>query len=96
MSRLFLLPLIAAMATFAVHAQSTTPAPTEQKPQTDKSAPADRNCIADTGSHIRSAKPRCLPVNGHSYSQQDIQRTGQTRLGPALQQLDPSVTVRGR
>jgi hypothetical protein len=101
MSRLFLLPLVAAMATFAVHAQSAPPAPTEQKAQTDKAAPADhalsdRNCVTDTGSMIRSTKPRCLPVNGHSYSQEDIRRTGQTELGPALQQLDPSVTVHGR
>ena len=101
MSRIFLLPLIAAMATFAVHAQSATPTPAEQKAQPDKAAPADhvlsdRNCVTDTGSMIRSTKPRCLPVNGRSYSQDDIQRTGQTHLGPALQQLDPSITVRGR
>ncbi len=101
MSRIFLLPLFAAMATFAVHAQSSIPTQTGQDARTDKAAPADRalsdrNCVTDTGSMIRSTKPRCLPVNGRSYSQDDIQRTGQTHLGPALQQLDPSITVRGR
>lgn len=103
MPRISLLPLalITAMATFAVHAQSSTSTQTEPQAQADKAAPADhvldnRNCVTDTGSMIRSSKPRCLPVNGHSYTQEDIQRTGQTKLGPALQQLDPSVTVRGR
>jgi hypothetical protein len=34
-------------------------------------------------------------VAGNSYSQQDLQRTGATDVGRALQMLDPSVTVRG-
>ncbi len=54
-----------------------------------------RNCIRDTGSHIPPPKGQCLPVAGRSYSQQDIQRTGATDVGRALQMLDPSVTVRG-
>ena len=32
---------------------------------------------------------------GNSYSQQDIQRTGATNIGQALQMLDPSITVHG-
>lgn len=58
--------------------------------------PGDRNCIRDTGSLIPPKKGECLPVAGRSYSQQDIQRTGQTTLGPALRDLDPSISVRGR
>ena len=54
-------------------------------------APGDRNCIRDTGSHIPPPKGQCLPVSGRSYSQEDIQRTGQQNIGQALQQLDPSV-----
>lgn len=54
-----------------------------------------RMCIRDTGSHIPPPKGQCLPVNGSSYSQQDIQRTGANTIGQALQMLDPSVTVRG-
>ena len=56
--------------------------------------PNDRNCIRDTGSLIPAKKGRCLPVTGRSYSQQDLLRTGQPDLGEALQQLDPSITVR--
>lgn len=54
-----------------------------------------RSCIRDTGSHIPPAKGQCLPVTGRSYSQRDIQNTGATNLGQALQMLDPSVTVHG-
>lgn len=54
-----------------------------------------RQCIRDTGSHIPPPKGQCLPVPGNSYSQQDIQRTGATNIGQALQMLDPSMTVHG-
>lgn len=57
--------------------------------------PGDRNCIRDTGSLIPPKKGQCLPVAGRSYSKQDLDSTGKTTLGPALQQLDPSVSVRG-
>lgn len=54
-----------------------------------------RMCIRDTGSHIPPPKGQCLPVAGNSYSQKDIQRTGATNVGQALQMLDPSVQIRG-
>jgi hypothetical protein len=58
--------------------------------------PLDSNmCVRDTGSHIRPPKGQCLPVNGNSYSRQDIQRTGAVTTGQALQMLDPSVTIHG-
>jgi len=57
--------------------------------------PGDRNCIQSTGSLIPAKPGTCLPVAGRSYSQQDIRNTGSPTLGPALQQLDPSVTVSG-
>lgn len=57
--------------------------------------PDDRNCIRETGSHIPAKKGQCLPVNGRSYSQEDLRRTGEPELGRALQKLDPSITVRG-
>ncbi len=54
-----------------------------------------RQCIRDTGSHIPPPKGQCLPVAGNSYSQRDLQRTGATDLGRALQMLDPSVRISG-
>jgi len=66
------------------------------QPSTQHAAPPDdRNCIRETGSHIPAKKGHCLPVAGRSYSQQDLQRTGEPELGRALQKLDPSITVRG-
>ncbi|HEY9131510.1 MAG TPA: hypothetical protein VIM98_07100 [Dyella sp.] len=80
----------------AVHAQADTQA--QPQPQAKQSAvkPGDRNCIRDTGSLIKPKDGACLPVAGRSYGQEDLQRTGKTRLGPALQDLDSSVTVGGR
>lgn len=57
--------------------------------------PGDRQCIRDTGSLIPPKPGQCLPVAGRSYSKQDIDATGETRLGPALEKLDPAVTIRG-
>lgn len=58
-------------------------------------APGDRNCLRDTGSHIPPKKGECLPVAGSSYSREELQRTGQTNIGQALQQLDPAVQISG-
>ncbi|HUB88666.1 MAG TPA: hypothetical protein VMA74_02960 [Dyella sp.] len=58
--------------------------------------PGDRQCIRDTGSLIPAKKGECLPVPGRSYSKQDIDATGETTLGPALQRLDPAITTYGR
>jgi len=57
--------------------------------------PGDRQCIRDTGSLIPAKKGECLPVPGRSYSKQDIDATGETTLGPALQRLDPAITTHG-
>ncbi|WP_266180996.1 hypothetical protein [Dyella humicola] len=58
--------------------------------------PGDRNCLQTTGSLIPAKPGTCLTsAVGRSYSQDDIYRTGQPNLGPALQMLDPSITVRG-
>lgn len=58
-------------------------------------APGSRNCIRDTGSHIRRHDQACLPVNGNSYSHEDLERTGNPNVGQALQQLDPAVQISG-
>ncbi len=76
-------------------ATAATPAPAGNNAQRPVPAPGDRTCIRDTGSHIPPPKGQCLPVAGTSYSHQDIQRTGATDVGHALQMLDPSVQVRG-
>lgn len=72
------------------------PAAATNAPQSHSAIkPGDRNCIRDTGSLIKPKPGQCLPVAGRTYSQQDINRTGERSLGPVLQNLDPSITVRG-
>lgn len=58
-------------------------------------APGSRNCIRDTGTHIKRRDQACLPLNGNSYTREDLERTGDPNIGRALQQLDPSVQVTG-
>lgn len=57
--------------------------------------PGNRNCLRDTGSLIPAKKGECLPVAGRSYTKQEIDATGETTLGPALEKLDPAITTRG-
>ena len=57
--------------------------------------PGDRDCLRSTGSRIPARKGGCLPVVGHSYSREEILRTGSPDAGGALRQLDPSVQVHG-
>lgn len=65
---------------------------------------ADRNCLRHTGSRITASRnatrirkhddktpPECANAPGRSYTQEDLQRTGQTNVADALRMLDPSV-----
>lgn len=58
-------------------------------------APGSRNCIRDTGSHIKRHDQACLPLNGNSYSHDDLERTGNPNVGRALQDLDPRIQIGG-
>ncbi|MGO4703928.1 hypothetical protein [Dyella sp. 2RAB6] len=51
----------------------------------------DHNCLRQTGSHIPPKKGKCIPAPGRVYDKQDLDRTGEQKLGPALRKLDPSV-----
>jgi hypothetical protein len=64
-------------------------------PVAKKTKLSDRNCIRYTGSHIsRREKGQCTGAVGRSYDREDIERTGATDIGQALQRLDPSISVR--
>ncbi|MEY2114211.1 MULTISPECIES: hypothetical protein [Rhodanobacter] len=77
-------------------ATATRPAGSSSQPSAPSAArPDEYNCIRETGSHIPARQGRCLPVNGRSYTLQELQRTGEPELGRALQKLDPRITVRG-
>ncbi len=51
----------------------------------------DPQCVRDTGTRIRDPERQCLDQPGASYSQQDIQSTGEIDTGSALKKLDPRV-----
>lgn len=78
----------------ATTAQQTTTSNTDVALGTKQvPAPGSRNCIRDTGSHIKHRDQACLPVPGNSYSREDLERTGHPDIGQALQRLDPSVQI---
>ena len=108
MKKLILTTALIAAAGFggAAFAQTTTDGSATMATQQTATANADatakqvpepgsRNCVRETGSHIRRHDQPCLPVNGNSYSKEDLDRTGYGNIGQALQALDPNVQVTG-
>jgi hypothetical protein len=49
-------------------------------------------CVSGTGSRI-AASGNCAEF-GHTYTHEDIEHTGETTVGAALRDLDPTITVR--
>jgi hypothetical protein len=64
------------------------------KPGTQVAAASEPNsaCLSETGSRIPKTGTGCSAF-GHSYSNEDINRTGSTTAGGSLRLMDPSVTV---
>jgi hypothetical protein len=66
------------------------------QPRPDTRVAADsavRPCSVASASRLASKPGECSATPGRTYSQEDVQRTGQTNVGDALQMLDPSITV---
>jgi len=78
--------IVAGVALFGC--ASTTPN-AKAKPAT-AAVVKDPTCLTETGSRIPGAKCRGY---GRSYSNEDIERTGQTSAADALALVDPSITV---
>lgn len=49
----------------------------------------DPQCVKDTGTRIQDPKRKCVGQPGASYTQRDIQNTGEIQTGEALKKLDP-------
>ena len=64
------------------------------KPKADTPAAAEKipGCLTHTGSRIPNPRSNCIGV-GHSFTQDDISRTGATSAGGALRLMDPSLTI---
>jgi hypothetical protein len=69
---------------------ATTAENTKPKPAVTAAA-KDPTCLTETGSRISGAS-KCRGF-GRAYSNDDIERTGQTSAADALGLLDPSITV---
>lgn len=61
-------------------------------PQNHATMATNTSCLA-TGSRIPLSPGDCAAF-GRSYSDEQLRQTGQTEVGPALQMLDPDITVR--
>jgi hypothetical protein len=70
---------------------ATTP---DVKPKAGASAAVAQTpaCLTQTGSRIATNNADCSAF-GHSYSRDDIDRTGSATAGEALPLMDPSITV---
>ena len=108
MKRVLLASLLAACA-FAASAQQTSvqadasvrtdgSGQTQVQADTKSKTDIDRNCLRQTGTHIRDrsatdgkGRKRCVAANGRVYTRDDIDRTGQTDIAEALRHLDPSI-----
>ena len=70
----------------------TTTQPQPDAQQTASAATA-QPCALQTGSRIAPKPGECSMAPGRSYSQTDIERTGEVDVAEALHLLDPSITV---
>jgi hypothetical protein len=67
---------------------------TTQPSTAPDSRTANVTCVdAASGSRLPSQHGKCGSSAVRSYSQDDVQRTGQTDVGDALRMLDPAVSV---
>jgi hypothetical protein len=87
--------LICAVVSASAMGCSGTPQPrpdTRAAAATRDDRPA-RPCSPATASRIPAEPGACSPSPGRTYSQTEMEQTGQTNVGDALQMLDPSITV---
>jgi hypothetical protein len=84
------LALCAAVAASCVACTTTAPTRTAAATTT---ATTTQPCRQDTASRIPMRAGECSSAPGRTYSDEDMERTGQTNVGDALQLLDPSITV---
>ena len=70
---------------------ATTAENAKPKPAVSAATAKDPTCLTETGSRIAGTS-KCRGF-GRAYSNEDIERTGQTSAADALALLDPSITV---
>lgn len=80
-------PIAAVASTDADHADNAAI-------QTKAALRTERHCIRHTGTRMKVRdRDGCIAnAPGRSYGRDDIERTGETDIGRALQRLDPSIS----
>jgi hypothetical protein len=101
-----LLPLLLTLYCGSAFAQSGSVTTTDQNGKVEAVTPArtaaeksaDAFCLRETGSHLHAIKTehsehavQCANAPGHSYSREDLERTGALTTAEALRRLDPSI-----
>ena len=76
-------------AAFAAEEETPTKA---QEPTVDEQPAPRVGCPQETGSRIKRKNGSCSSSPGRVYSAAELQSTGQTNVGEALQRLDSSVS----
>jgi hypothetical protein len=66
---------------------------TTNSPITAGGAAAPATCLTSTGSRIPASADSYCTAPGRSYSQTDLEQTGQTTVAGALRNLDPALTI---
>jgi len=79
---------IASVILLAACTATTADVKPQSKTLADAQNPA---CLSESGSRVPSTNG--CPAFGHSYSNQDLERTGSSTVGGALRLLDPTMTV---
>jgi len=82
--------LICAVVSASAMGCSATPQP---RPDARIATASPRPCSMASASRVPISSEECSAAPGRTYSQEDVQRTGQTNVADALRMLDPSVTV---
>jgi hypothetical protein len=58
-------------------------------PPSARTAASPPSCVRETGSRIAKPDSPCVNAPGASYTQEDLQRTGEINVGDALKKMDP-------
>jgi hypothetical protein len=87
-------PLIGVCLALSLIACATTPsAPTAKSLAADSTAPP--GCVGTTATRLPVTPGDCAGF-GHTYTHDDLSRTGGQTVGQALRNLDPTLTVGGQ
>jgi hypothetical protein len=71
-------------------------APSKPDQATAANVKPPAGCVGQSATMIPLKDPRSCAGFGSTSTRDDIDRTGETTLGPALRMLDPSISTSGR